>query len=240
MCRWQRTSMLLTVVTALALGACGEASDQDQIRHVVQQAFTNTDPNVCMSAMTPAFVQQSRLERGADAMNACRKNRKTDAAASVDFVSVQVRGHSAQAKFEPRGGNSAYKQATVRLRKPDGTWKVDRLTQVSIDRARFFQVVRRVLTSTGSLSQDAVDCALRTFKPLSDAQLERNEIQPDAALLTKTQLDCLLPSVLRNGGLPPRAITCVIGRLRKVDPAELNTSAAETKSLFTRAVHACQ
>jgi len=210
----------LMVLVACALGACGDDSSKDdkQLRSVLKEGLTSTDPDICTRLATPAFLAQTTGKRGQAALGECRKDAVEEAdAESISVQSVDVSGDRADADVSPKGGDLPFKSVSIGLRKVDGQWKFDQLKGGTLDRAAFFRLTRKELSSPpGALDDDSADCVLRDFKAVSDEAIVRSLVKRDQRLFAVAGVICGARRELERRGAPARVVTCVARRVRIV------------------------
>jgi hypothetical protein len=231
--------MALTGALAVAgLTACGE-SDTARIRAVIERAYTTAEPENCTKLVTPEFARQAQLEDDTDAaIKSCRESAETDEPSdSVKISRVTVNEDGAEAEFTPEGGDVDGQRFTVRLIKAGTDWKLDRITDVELDRDRFEAALRDgLIRPPDALSEERADCVIENLEGVSDAEIERAIVEADPAVFTEAVTLCegvgrrggvrgafegaLRRNLLQVQGLSPEQADCVLRRLRKVLSAD--------------------
>lgn len=132
---------LALLTLALGLAACGggEESDEDKIVDVIETSVTSTDPADCEQLATQAFLEQTELSEGKEAVESCEESAKEteDDPDSVDVSKVKVDGSSATADVAFAGGSFDGQALSVALVEADGDWKLDeivRFTKLDTDK----------------------------------------------------------------------------------------------------------
>jgi hypothetical protein len=150
---------------------------------------------------------------------------------------VAVNGSQAEAEFTPDGGEADGQGLTVRLIQDDGDWKLDRITDVDLDRDRFEAALRHGLTRPpDALSEGRADCVIKNLEGVSDPEIERAIVEADPTVFTEPVVlcegvdgrggvrgafeDALRRNLLQVQGLSAEQMNCVLKRLRKVLSAE--------------------
>jgi hypothetical protein len=127
--------MLPLALLALVLGlaACGgsEESDEDKIVDVIETSATSNDPADCERLSTQAFLEQTQLSEGKEAVESCEEDAKDDEGdtESVEVSKVEVDGSDATADAAFKGGNFDGQALSVALVEEDGDWKLDEVTE---------------------------------------------------------------------------------------------------------------
>ncbi|HEX2086503.1 MAG TPA: hypothetical protein VHF89_12535 [Solirubrobacteraceae bacterium] len=105
---------LLLAVPALALGACGGDSDEDEIKAIIEDGAENPS-SICDNATKRVLDQLGGSEES------CKKAAEGEEGSDKpDDIDVEVDGEKATAKFKDEDGDN-----TVRFVKEGDTWKVD-------------------------------------------------------------------------------------------------------------------
>lgn len=240
------------LLASLALAACGGGDGEERaVRDAIAAALTGTSPRDCTAHHTRAFLDQGSFGlRGlADEYVAfCRGHVAELAARSVRVDDVAVDGDRARARFTADGGVHAVRSATVELRRVAGRWRLDRLSALRLDRARWArQQARAARRADRGVSAGQAACIARRLARVPDAALETAIVAGDAGLLADPLLVCAVRPQLRAAGLSLRRTRCVVVRLRR-DPGRLarrmlDRTAASRRALeraFARAGAACR
>jgi hypothetical protein len=235
------------------LVACGgeavdSGDDATAVREDVTRALTSTDADDCRPTThaTQRWVDQETYSIAALATQMerlCRADVEAYAADAVEVSHVKVDGERATARVAARGGAYGFGALDVTLAK-DRSWKLDKLTGVDIDRAKFDKIqVQFATIGEGQASKPQTDCAIRRLARLSDRELERAVLRSDVALVLDPVLVCFLRPELRRQGLSLALTRCVITALRGKGDALLRVVLGEdesaTKKLFTQAATGC-
>jgi hypothetical protein len=244
---------VLALLSAALLVACGgdEGKSGDEaaaVREDVTRALTSTDTDDCSPTRhaTQRWVDQEtysipQLARQMEQL--CRADVESYAADAVEVSHVKVDGEHATARVAARGGTYGFGDLEVALAK-ERSWKLDELTGVDIDRAKFDKLQFQFATiGDGQASKLQTDCAIRRLARLSDRELERAVLRSDVALVLDPVLVCFLRPELRRQGLSLELTRCVIAALRGKGDALLRVVLGDdqraTKKLFTQAATGC-
>lgn len=241
------------LLSAWLLVACGgdgseRAGDAAAVRGDVTRALTSTDADDCQPTAyaTQRWVDQETYsipELAEQMEKLCRADVETYAADAVRVSHVAVEGERATARIEARGGTYGFGALTVALVK-DGSWKLDKLSGVDIERAKFDTIqVRFATIGDGRTSKAQTGCSIRRLARLSDRELERAVLTSDVRLVLDPVLVCFLRPELRRQGLSLGLTRCVVTALRSTGDellrVVLRDDRRETKKLFTRAAAGC-
>lgn len=220
----------LVILVVCAIGACGDESgdsarsdDESQIRAVLTEALTATDPAICERRATRRFLDQFRALRATTTVRACGGDDDLAAATSVAIERVAVSGPRAGADVRPSGGQLPFKTVRIGLRRAGGRWKLDRIKGGTLDRPAFLEFMRKQLSaSPGSGSQHEIaDCTLRELEQTESAAVVKAFVRPDHRLLILPAIVCAVRREFAGSGVRESIVTCVIRRFRR----ELTTGA---------------
>jgi hypothetical protein len=210
-----------------AAPATAAASDEAQIRSVVTEALTTTDPDACTRLYTDAALGQNTGLHGAAAISECRRDAAQVGATSVAVDRVAAQGGGAEVDIHPTGGDFPFRTATITLVKVGGTtWKVNRIKSGTLDRAAFNRAMGRemgkqLLASRPPLSVAAragvSGCVVSQLGAMSDGEVvQRMFLQPPPpALLLAPLTVCSLRQGLIQSGAPAALVACITRGLRK-------------------------
>jgi hypothetical protein len=125
----------------------------------------------------------------------------------------------------------------------DGTWKLDRITAVDLDRRKFDSLQRQFARlDDDPLPARVVDCYERRIARRSDAEIERAIVRGDSVLVSDPLLICVVRPTLRRA-LPLDLTSCVIRQLRRDDDELLRILLREdddaSQKLFRAAAEVC-
>jgi hypothetical protein len=126
--------LLPFALLALAFGlvACGgsDESDEDKVIDVIETSVTGNDPANCKELLTQAFLEQTELEQGGQAVKSCEASAKdtSDDPDSVKVSEVEVDGAAASANVAFTGGGFDGQTISLALVEEDGDWKLDEMT----------------------------------------------------------------------------------------------------------------
>src|SRR5688500_1622391 len=95
---------LAALIAMLAPAACGDdeeggSSDEEEIVALIEESVGTDDPEVCTEAATLAFLEQTELAQGEEAIASCEESTQdpTDDPDSVEVSDVIVDGANATA-----------------------------------------------------------------------------------------------------------------------------------------------
>ena len=168
---------LLTLVLGLSLAACGGGgeSDEDKIVETIETSATSTDPADCKELATQAFLEQTELSEGAEAVKSCEKEAEdpTGDPDSVEVTKVKVDGSKATADAAFKGGNFDGQVLSVALVEEDG-WKLDEVTGFAkLDQDKLAQSLEdSLLSGDDALDPATASCIGEVFAELSQPQTE--------------------------------------------------------------------
>lgn len=245
---WRAALALLV----LALAACGGGTTDSGdgpagVRRDVTQALTTADARICelRRYATRRFVEQDSFsipELVVVNARTCRADIEGFTADALRLSRVKVDGDRATARLVADGGAYGYGTIDLALVR-DHVWKLDRITAVDVDRARFDALqaqFARVGDDTPSPSLLA--CAKRRIARLSDAQIERAVVHGDWTLVSDPLLVCVVRPQLRRA-LSTKLTSCVVAQLRRDDDellrALLGGDEHTGDKLFARAGESC-
>ncbi len=237
------------LLAALGLAGCGggdpeSARTPQAVERDLTTAMTDT---VCDhgSYATRRFVERSSYgvaEYAELLEELCHDAPGEFAARSVRVSGVRVSGDRATATAVATGGAYAFGRVTFALVR-DGVWRIDRVTALDIDRAKFDAVQRRLAKVGDEPPTPAqVDCTVRRLSRLDDHELERAIIASDPTLVTDPTLVCVLRPELRRQGLSVSRTSCIVRQLRSnrgLIGILLREDEEETEDLFIEAAVAC-
>jgi hypothetical protein len=244
---------------ALTLAACGGSDsgsgrDAEAVRRDVTKALTTADRGICelRRYATPRYVEQDSFsipELVEVNARTCRRDVKGFAADAVKLSRVKVDGDRATARMKADGGALGYGVLDLALVR-DGTWKLDRITAVDLDR-RKFDALQRQFSRLDSdplpnrrVPAPIVACFERRIARRSDAEIERAVVRGDPTLVSDPLLVCVVRPQLRKA-LSLALTSCVVEQLRRDDEALLGILLGDaddeigSEKLFRDAAEAC-
>jgi hypothetical protein len=196
---------------------------------MLSRTFTENDPKQCTENMTRAFLRHS-FGSSAGTLDRCHRANTPQSetnAHSVTVESVTATGSAAIAVIKMNGGRSDGTTSTFKVVDEHGHWKLDRLTDVQIDRVRLDQTLKNELGERGYLPSETT-CAMAKYdQAVSDDAIERSSIEadPSSVEVEPYAASCLSrPTLLRQlsedftAALAVRGITgpvvkCVVDRI---------------------------
>ncbi|HYH54795.1 MAG TPA: hypothetical protein VD761_11765 [Solirubrobacterales bacterium] len=170
--------LLPLALLALVFGlvACGgsDESDEDKIVNVIETSVTGSDPADCKELATQAFLEQTELEQGAEAVKSCEASAEdtSDDPDSVEVSEVEVDGAAATANVAFTGGGFDGQVISLSLVEEDGDWKLDELTGFAkFDQEKLASAFEEAFADEDGNPQ-LVTCFGETIRGLSKAQAE--------------------------------------------------------------------
>jgi hypothetical protein len=207
-------------------------ADRRAIEQMLTRGFTENDPKQCTQDMTASFLRYSYgTEKGT--LDRCRRSntpQSEPAAKSIAVESVTAVSGRATALIKVSSDNGLDGSVmTLRLVRDDGRWKLNRMADIQIDRARLDQHVRDQLGAKGYLPAET-SCAIAKFdQTISDQAIERDLIlggaSPSSDVVEGQAASCLSrPTLLRvlsreftaalqSRGFPAPITRCVVDHL---------------------------
>jgi hypothetical protein len=207
------------------LGGGDEPSPEEaEVREVVTRAFTENDASHCTLLATRRFLEQVQDGPDAEAYENCVDDADDPPdAESLSFSSIEVAGERSAVTFSVTGGDSDGMVITLELRREPSGWKLDRMTDVEIDRARFDRAQVAAATREG-LTEGEAACLAESYSDISTEDVEAALLDGDYESLRLGIVDCVSPPRIREllaekieesaseDGIPPRVVDCVIAR----------------------------
>ncbi|HEX8156699.1 MAG TPA: hypothetical protein VF526_04875 [Solirubrobacteraceae bacterium] len=246
-----RTILALALALVLSLASCGSDKDETAIRDGLTKALTSTSPAACSSGYTQAFLDQGTYGSSTVAASFrrfCRSNIKELAADAVNVSEVRIDGDNAEADFSASGGQYAFKNATVTLRKSDGQWRLDRLKALELKRPEYDkQQERLAILQAGGLSRKEAACYRRRIERVSDKRLSNAIVASDPSYLADPLLVCVIRPTLLKGGFTSAQTGCILRRVRgssartfvRLTLAGTKSAERSIKGRFRRAAKTC-
>jgi len=176
----KKSLSLVLGLLALSLGlvACGGGSEssEDQVVDVIETAAASTDPADCTALTTQAFLEQTELSKGAEAVKSCEENAEDDSddPETVEVQNVEVDGTDATADVEFSGGTFDGQTLMVALVEEDGDWKLDELTDfVAFDQEKLADTLEAQLKKGDDALEPALaECFAETFREIAKSDAE--------------------------------------------------------------------
>ena len=205
------------------------SADQSNLIEMLRRTSTQNDPKQCRNDLTRAFLLD-RFGPSKGAIDRCRRANTPQAARAADSIAVEgltVTGSSAIATIRLSGGYSDGSVLTYRVVNQGGHWRLDRLSDIQIDRASYDRYVKNQLGTQGYLPSETT-CAMAKFdQTVSDADIERSAIVGDyssvdvgglaASCLTRAtllrELGEGIAASLHVHGLRGSVVSCVVDRM---------------------------
>jgi hypothetical protein len=209
--------------------AAAPVADQSSLVDMLRRTSTENDPKQCTNDLTHAFLVQ-RFGPSKGALDRCRRSNTPQAQRSADSIAVEgltATGSSAIAVIRLAGGYADGSVLTYRVVNQGGRWKLDRLSDIQIDRAAYDLRVKNQLGAEGYLPSETT-CALTKFdQTVSDADIERSAILGDYSSIAIGGLaaSCLsratllrelgegITASLHIHGLRGPVVNCVVERM---------------------------
>lgn len=178
-----------------------EGEARSTIEWLLTRTFTENDPAQCTEDMTPAFRRWSFGSEDGSDLESCRRDNTTENdtfAHSIALDNVSLQGDTADAVVRVSGGIGDGSVLTVHLVRDVGNWKLDRVTDVQIDRARFDGAFKANALQKGYTPREA-DCQVSTLRRTYDTPaLERALVQGHDAMAASgpALISCVSPAKL--------------------------------------------
>jgi hypothetical protein len=122
--------MLFLALTALALPACGDDDDKEDIQQTVRDfvsASSEPDPEAfCGEIVTQEFLEQATGATGEQAEDECRRQLEETSGVDAELVeirSTEIDGDEATVRAVIKSQGRSATQ-TLRLEQEDGRWKL--------------------------------------------------------------------------------------------------------------------
>jgi hypothetical protein len=209
--------------------AAAPVADQSSLEQMLSRTFTQNDPKQCSNDMTRAFLVE-RFGSSKGTLDRCRRANTPQSEASADSIAVEgvtATGDSAIAVIRMTGGSSGGSVVTLRVVNQGGRWKLDRLSDIQIDRATYDLHIKNELGAQGYLPTETT-CAMAKFdQTVSDQDIERSAIIGDSSSIGIAGLaaSCLgratllrelgegITASLHIHGLRGPVVNCVVDRM---------------------------
>ena len=156
--------LLIAIAAPLLLAACGGDDDggdgdEAQVTEAIETAATSTDPAICTTLQTQAFVEQTQFSTGTEAVTACEDGAAQGVADSVEVSDISVDGTTATAEAAFTGGQLDGQTLAISLVKEGDQWKLDSLDQfVDFDQAAFATGIADGAGQDGGTPAQVIDC----------------------------------------------------------------------------------
>jgi hypothetical protein len=222
---------LLVVAGVVLVSGCGGDNQDDEVRDVIQRAFTEPDRDTCTDLVTQRFLDQTELPNGKKAVESCKDDADDTAefADSAAVSSIEVDGDEAHANASIEGGENDGQRARLALVKGKDQWKLDELEDLEIDRARFNAAGRASLRRPPlALDQGRTECIVGELDKFATSEIEKAIVEGKTERLLGPLFECLgngdpraaLEYVLRRGfreeGATEAQADCIVGQLRNI------------------------
>jgi hypothetical protein len=202
------------------------SQDVTEIRQVITHDTLASDPNNCTERETPRLVMQGESGTYEEALAECREDEADKNAAEtggrVEISEIEVDGDTAQATVTAPDGELSMFTLRLDLLRANGTWKIDYIAGIEIDRPAFDAVMaERAADSTFTAAER--DCILSRQAAVPTQEVERQILEDQSALsdnmkefailcMRGTRLSNLLAAVLQQraveDGVPVRYADC--------------------------------
>jgi hypothetical protein len=210
-------------------------ADQSSIEQVLRRVFSQNDSKQCTETMTIGYRRQM-FGSSKGTLDRCRRSNTPQADPATDGITVEsitATGSAATAVFKASGGSMDGSVVTVSMVQEGGRWKLNRLADIQIDRARLDQRVKNELGARGYLPSET-SCAIAKFdRTASNADIERDTIvrqssvdidQLAASCLTRStllrELGQDIAASLHAVGFRGQVVNCVVDRMTHGVPTE--------------------
>ncbi|HET8813672.1 MAG TPA: hypothetical protein VFM51_01800 [Solirubrobacterales bacterium] len=163
----------------LTLVACGGGdgeSDEDKVIEVIETSATSDDPADCEALNTQAFLEQTQLSEGVQAIRDCEEEAEGEEndPKSVAVSNVGVEESTATADVAFTGGTYGGQTLSVQLIEEDGDWKLDEvLGFAEFDQDQLVATFEESLSSDeAGLTPQEVTCFGEALGALSKEETE--------------------------------------------------------------------
>jgi hypothetical protein len=230
---WAACGTIVAVLIGLVLfsGGGDPADDESEaaetaIKQMLSRTLTESDPAQCTEDFTPQFLRQNFGD--GDELERCIRVNSQDEDPSAERVQVDrvtITGATAEAVIEASGGGMDGSIITVEVVHDFDRWKLDRMVDVQIDRAKFDRVIEERALENG-LSPDETRCYVAAFaRAVSDEELERLSISGEDPDFNGIGINCISKATLvrqigeeisqsmEGDDIPQPVIDCVVHRL---------------------------
>jgi hypothetical protein len=166
---------LLALVFGLVACGGGDESDEDKVVDVIETSVASDDPADCKELSTQAFLEQTELEQGPEAVKSCEASAKdtSDDPDSVEVSEVEVDGSAATANAAFTGGGFDGQVVSLALVEEDGDWKLDEMTGFAeFDQEKLASAFEEVFEVEEDGNPQLGACFGETIRGLSKAQAE--------------------------------------------------------------------
>jgi hypothetical protein len=174
-----------------ACGSSGSNKDEDEITDAIVTSGTTDDATNCTELETQRFVEQNQFEKGAAAIEECKKPDDNNAD-SIDVSNVEVDGDSATADAAVTGATFDGQTLQISLVKEDGHWKLDHLDSFKdFDKAKFVDAFTANLGKNSAFTPEQSTCITQALSGLDDSALETLVLSGDQNQLVPVLGPCL-------------------------------------------------
>jgi hypothetical protein len=196
---------------------------------MLRRTSTQNDPKQCTNDLTRAYLLH-HFGPGKGALDRCRRTNTPQAERAADRITVEgltATGSSAIATIRMTGGYSDGSVVTYRVVNENGRWKLDRLSDIQIDRAAYDRYVKNQLGAQGYLPSETT-CAMAKFdQTVTNGDIERSTIigDPSSIGIAGLAASCLtratllrelgegITASLHVHGLRGPVVRCVVDRM---------------------------
>ena len=211
-------------------GAPPQTGDRSAIDDVLNRTFTQNDPSQCTQDVTAAYLHQVfGSEKGAE--DRCRRHSTPQSELTARSIAVQsVVGGGSRATAVIRLSSTNTLDGSVQiisLVHQGGRWKLDKLVDVQIDRARFDQQLRNELGARGYLPAETSCAVGKLDRTVPSDEIERDIVIGDSSYeyIENSAVSCLsrptllrefgeeITAAFRSRGVPQQVTRCVVDRL---------------------------
>jgi hypothetical protein len=187
------TALLLLLVPAFMLTACGGSSEETKVEEAIETSATTTDPADCKKLETQNFIEQTSQESGQAALEECEKEaEKEEGAESVDVANVEVNGSSATAEAALTGGTLDGQTVEVELVKEGDQWKLNEVIKfTAFDKDKLIETFKQELSKTSNeVAPKFAKCFVGELEERDQGEMEELMFGGDSATFQELAEAC--------------------------------------------------
>jgi hypothetical protein len=216
------------------------ADDRAMIEQAITEVFVESDPANCTKFRTQEFVDRMHFGTGNVALADCEKDEADPSEYGPDSVSITdvgIENDGATAEVAIHGGALDRMAFDIALIEETGSWKLDRIVGVDIDRAALDHASAEAYASEGDMTREEADCYVATYRDaITTRELERSIVTGDEPADPEFPTDCFETETLRSmlidktreggeeRGASAAAIACVETTLRSLPSARIRAA----------------